>query len=111
MGGIVGRGGIKMVSASTPSSNEPSILVHTVQIILLIKVHFSGRMISSGISEVEFTSVHYEETCLKKLIMIITIIILNESQKLLFLVTDFRYETNARKMMVDFKIKFDALYR
>ena len=24
---------------------------------------------------------------------------------------DFRYETKARKVMVDFKFKFDALYR
>ena len=39
---------------------------------------------------------------MKKLIMIF--IIMNKSQK-----NDFRYETKARKVMVDFK--FDALYR
>ena len=35
VGSIGGRGGIKMVSASTPSANEPAkdlILVHTVQL-------------------------------------------------------------------------------
>ena len=43
-----------MASASTPSSNEPAkdlILVHTVP---TIKAHFSGRMVTSGISDVAF---------------------------------------------------------
>ena len=38
--GIGERGGIKMVSASTPSTNEPAkdlILVHTVQLKPMIK--------------------------------------------------------------------------
>ena len=34
------------------------------------KAHFSGRMVSSGISDVAFASVHSEKTRLKKLIMI-----------------------------------------
>ena len=72
MGGIDGRGIIKMASASTPSVNEPAkdlILVHTVQLKPMIKAHFSGRMVSSGISDVAIASAHSEKTCLKKLIM------------------------------------------
>ena len=68
VGGIGGRGGIKMASASTPSANEPAkdlILVHTVQ----LKSHFSGRMVSSGIGDVAFASVYSEKTRLKKLMM------------------------------------------
>ena len=44
VGGISGRGGIKLVSANTPSANEPAkdfILVHTVQLKPMI-AHFSG---------------------------------------------------------------------
>ena len=43
-----------MASASIPSANEPDkdlILVHTVQLKPMIKAHFSGRMASSGISD------------------------------------------------------------
>ena len=46
-----------MVSASTPSANEPVkdlILVHTVQLKPIIKAQISGRMVSSGISEKPF---------------------------------------------------------
>ena len=72
-----------MGSASTPSANEPAkdlILVHTVQLKSMIKAQISGRMVSSGISEVAITSVHSEKTCLKKLMMImIIIIIMNKS--------------------------------
>ena len=69
-----------MASASTPSANEPAkdlILVHTVQLKPMIKAQISGRMVSSGISDVAFASIHSEKTRLKKLmmIMIITIII------------------------------------
>ena len=42
-----------MAYASTPSANEPVkdlILVHTVQLKPMIKAHFSGRMVSSGIT-------------------------------------------------------------
>ena len=44
-----------MALASTPSTNElvkDLILVYTVQIKPMIKAHFSGRMVSSGISDV-----------------------------------------------------------
>ena len=60
VGGIGGRGGIKMASASTPSANGPAkelIVVHTVQLKPMIKAHSSGRMVSSGISDVAFASV------------------------------------------------------
>ena len=80
-----------MVSASTPSANEPAkdlILVHTVQLKPITKAHFSGRMISSGISDVAIASVHLEKIRLKKLMkltmmmmMIIIIIIMNKSQE------------------------------
>ena len=64
MGGIGGRGGNKMASASTPSANELAndlILVHTVQLKPMIKAQISGRMVSSGISDVAFASVHSEK--------------------------------------------------
>ena len=47
-----------MASTSTPSANEPAkdhILVNTVQLKPMIKAHFSGRMVSSGIRDVAFT--------------------------------------------------------
>ena len=52
MGGIGGQGKIKVMSASTPSANEPAkylVLVHTVQ---LKPAQISGIMVSNGISEV-----------------------------------------------------------
>ena len=70
-----------MASVSTPSANEPAkdlILVHTVHVKPMIKAQISGRMESSGISEVAFTSVNSEKTRLKKLI----IIIMNKSQEI-----------------------------
>ena len=82
MGGIGGRGGIKIASASTPSANEPAndlILVHTVQLKPMIKAHFSERMVSSAISDVAFASVYSEKTRLKKLM--IMIIVMNKSQE------------------------------
>ena len=43
-----------MVSAGTPSANEPAkdlILVHTVQLKPMIKAHYSGRMVSIDIAK------------------------------------------------------------
>ena len=54
-----------MASASTPSANEPAkdlILVRTVQLKPMIKAQMSGRMVSSGISDVAFASVYSEKT-------------------------------------------------
>ena len=79
MGGIGGRGKIKMASASTPSTNEPAkylILVHTVQLKPMVKAKISGRMVSNGISDVATTSVHSEKTRLKKLMMMMKMIII-----------------------------------
>ena len=64
VGGIVGQGGIKMVSASTPSANEPAsdlILVHTVTAKTSNEIKISGRMLSSGISDVVTASVYSEK--------------------------------------------------
>ena len=86
----------------------------------IIKALISGKLVTSGISDVAIASVNSEKTRLKKLIMIIICI---ESATALsdyeFIARnngfwrapkiDFRYETKARKVMVDFK--FDALYR
>ena len=72
-----------MASASTPSANEPAkdlILVHTVQLKPLIKAQISGRMVSSGISDVVIASVYSEKTRLK--LMKIAIIIMNKSQEM-----------------------------
>ena len=72
-----------MASASTPSANEQAkdvILVHTVQLKPMIKAQISGRMISSGISDVAIASVYSEKTRLKKLIMII-IMLMNKLQE------------------------------
>ena len=74
MGGIRGRGRIKIASASIPTANEPAkdlILVHAVQLKPMIKAYFSGKVVSSGISDVAFTSVYSEKICLKKLMMMI----------------------------------------
>ena len=52
-----------MALASTPSANEQAkgvILVHTVELKPMTKAHFSGRMVSSGISDVAFASVYSE---------------------------------------------------
>ena len=73
-----------MASASTPSANEPAkdfILVHTVQLKPRIKVHFSGRMVFSGIRDVAFASVYSEKTRLKKLMIMIIIITILVNEK------------------------------
>ena len=69
-----------MASASTPSANEQAkdfVLVHTVQLKQMIKAQISGRMISSGISDVAIASVCFEKTRLTKLIMMIIIMTSN----------------------------------
>ena len=71
-----------MVLASTPSPAKDLILVHTVQLKPMIKAHFSGRMVSSSISDVAFASVYSEKTRLKKLMMKMSItIIINKLQE------------------------------
>ena len=57
-----------MVSASTPSVNEPAkaTLVHTVKLKPIIKAQISGKLLTSGISDVAIASVYFEKTRLKK---------------------------------------------
>ena len=63
-------------------ASKDLILVHTVQLKPMIKIHSSERMVSSGISDVVIALVHSEKTCLKKLMMIMTIIIImNKTQE------------------------------
>ena len=69
-------------------SHKDFILVHTGQLKAMIKAQISGRMVSSGISDVVFASVYSEKTHLKKLIMIkmmmmmmMISIIINKSQE------------------------------
>ena len=53
-----------MPSFNTPSVNDPAkdlMIVHTVQLKPMIKAQISGRMVSSGISDVENASVHSEK--------------------------------------------------
>ena len=62
-------------------ASKDLILVHTVQLKLIIKAHFSGRLVSSGISDVVIASVHSEKTSLKNLMkmMMMMMIIMNKS--------------------------------
>ena len=64
--------------------------MHTVQLKPTIKAQISGRMASIGISDVVTASVYIDG--------------FSRAPEI-----DFRYETKARKVIVDFK--FDALYR
>ena len=69
-----------MASASTQSANEQAkdvVLDHTVQPIPMIKTQISGRMKSSGISDVAIASVYLEKTRLKKSMIMIIIITSN----------------------------------
>ena len=81
---------------------------HTVKLKPIIKAQISGKLVTSGISDVATASVHSEKTLLKKLMIMIIIIVRNDG---FWRAPEnyFRYETEARKVIVDFK--FDALYR
>ena len=45
-------------------------LVHTVKLKPIIKAQISGKLVTSGISDVAIASLHSEKTCMKKMIMI-----------------------------------------
>ena len=65
----------------TISYNEPAkylMLDYSVQLKPMIKAQISGRMVSSGISDVVIVSVHSEDTHLTKLVIIIMIMIITE---------------------------------
>ena len=47
--------------------------VHTVKLKPIIKAQISGKLVSSGISDVTIATVHSEKTRMKKMIMIIII--------------------------------------
>ena len=54
-----------MASPSTPLAYGPAkylMLFHTVQLKPIIKADFSGRVVSSGTSDIVFASVHSEKT-------------------------------------------------
>ena len=54
--------------------NKGLILVHTVKLKPIIKAQISGKLVTSGISDVAIISVHSEKTRLKKLMNMIIII-------------------------------------
>ena len=63
-----------MASANKPAKDL--ILVHKVELNPIMKAQISGRMVSSGMSDVAIASLHPEKTRLKKC-MVITIIFIN----------------------------------
>ena len=65
-------------------ANKGLLLVRTVKLKPIIKAQISGKLVTSGISDVAIATVHSEKTRKKKMIMII-IISMNNSQEL----TDF----------------------
>ena len=67
-------------SIRTPS-DKGLILVHTEKLKPMINGQISGKLVSSGISHVAFTSVYSEKSRLKKLMIMIIIIIMNLSQE------------------------------
>ena len=60
IGGVGGENGISQGTISYGASKD-LILVHTVQLKPMIKAHFSGEMVASGISDVAFASVYSEK--------------------------------------------------
>ena len=52
-------------------------LVHTVKLKPIIKAEISGKLVTSGISDVAITSVHSEKIRTKKMIVIIIIMRIN----------------------------------
>ena len=81
MGGI--SGGENCVSLGTISygASKEIFLVHIVELKPMIKARFSGKLVSSSVSDVVVASVHPEKTYLKKLMkmkMMMMIIITNK---------------------------------
>ena len=113
----MGRQELKWRQLKTISylARKDLILVHVVQLKPMVKVQISGRMASIGISDVVTTSLYSYKTCIKKLIMMMKMIIIiyyyyheliarndgfSRAPEI-----DFRYETKARKVVVDFKFE------
>ena len=72
MGGIGGREELKwrQLAHHQLMSQQEHHLVHTVKLKPIIKAQISGKLVTSGISDVVIASVS-EKTCLKKMIMIV----------------------------------------
>ena len=69
-----------MALASTPSVNGQQSSPHS-KLKPIIKGQISGKLVTSGISDVAIVSLHSEKNCLKKMIMIIIISSMNKSQE------------------------------
>ena len=69
----MGREEFKGISQHTISyeASKDLILVHTVQLIMMIKAHPSGIMVFSGISDAVIASVHPEKTRQKKWLLLL----------------------------------------
>ena len=83
MGSVSGRGEIKWRQPLHHGASKDLTLVHTIQLKPMIKANSSGRMVSSGVSDVVIASVYSEKTRLKKLMIttIMFIIIMNKLQE------------------------------
>ena len=82
MGGIVGRGKLKwrqLAHHRLISQQRPSFSPHS-KAKANYKKQISGKLVTSGTSDVAIATVHSEKTRLKKLMKII-IIIMNKSQE------------------------------
>ena len=78
VGGIGGQRGIKLASASSQSANEPArTSFYSIQLGLkpIIKAQIPGKLVYSGISDVEVVTISSDKTRLKKLMIMIIIII------------------------------------
>ena len=80
MGSVSGQGEIKWRQPLHHGASKDLTLVHTIQLKPMIKANSSGRMVSSGVSDVVIASVYSEKTRLKKLMIttIMFIIIMNK---------------------------------
>ena len=103
-----------MESASTPYANKQArdvILVHTVQLKPMIRAQISGRVICNGINDVVIVLDFFEKKKSEEVdydyYYYYEFIVRNDGLWWAPRI-DFRYETEARKVIVDFK--FDALY-
>ena len=69
-----------MASASTPSASTPSA-DEQAKDVFIHKVQISGRLISSGISDVAIASVYSKKTRPKKLTIKLLLLLVNEEKK------------------------------
>ena len=83
------------------TTSKDLVLVHTVQLKPMIKAQISGRVVTSGISDVAIASIYSEKTRLKKLLMmkmiIISIIIIMNKSKEMTVFSGWQKLTSAMK--------------